>query len=163
MNSTQFWVGMLVPSLVKRAVPFLKNVFKLPEFDPETQKRVTSKHYPAHYSALYNLWQISLIANPVVFLVLSLFYLPQLFPDKQIGILLWVVLINFFGSIFLLGAILDVILWCISSHDFKDYVMFRQIKVGWGFEIKQQIVTLLKIWIIYSFVTLPLVVYLLRG
>ena len=161
MSSTQFWTGMLVPPLIKWANPYLKKFFKLNEFDNQTKERVISKQYPPFYSFLYNLWQISLIGSPVVFFTLTLIYLPQLFPHKQVGTLIFAGLLNFFGSIFIIGAILDIILWNISSDDFRDYVRYRQLKVGWGFEIKQQIVTLFKIGIIYYIAAFPVILYLL--
>lgn len=161
MSSTQFWVGVLVPPIIKRAMPFLKKTFNLPEFDEKTRQRVTSKQYPSFYSALYNLWQVSLFFSPVVFMIIGWIYLFQLFPQKNPGLLLLVGLLNLFGSFFILGAILDIIFWSISPKNFRDYVRYRQIKIGWGFEFKQQIITLLKIGFIYYLITLPLQAYLL--
>lgn len=59
MSSTQFWVGLLVPPLIKWANPKIKRVFKLQEFDILTQERVTTKQYPTYYGVLYGLWGYS--------------------------------------------------------------------------------------------------------
>jgi len=40
------------------------------------------------------------------------------------------------GVWFIAGAILDLLFWQISPQTFRDYVIFRQIKSGWGFDIK---------------------------
>lgn len=161
MSSTQFWVGALVPPLIKKTVPFLKKAFHLPEIDKATKQRVTSKQYPPFYSTFYNTWQLSLIFTPIIFMIISLVYLFQQFPQKSAGTLIFIALLNFFGSFFILGAILDIVLWTISSKNFKDYVRYRQMKVGWGFEIKQQIAMLLKIGVVYYLVTFPLQAYLI--
>lgn len=65
------------------------------------------------------------------------------------------------GVWFIFGALLNFLFWQVSPENFKDYVRFRQIKSGWGYEIKQQISTLIKIGIIYYILVAPVVLYLL--
>lgn len=65
------------------------------------------------------------------------------------------------GAFWILGAILDFLFWRISPESFRDYVIFRQIKSGWGYDIKQQIITLFKIGSIYYLVAIPVMIILL--
>ena len=85
----------------------------------------------------------------------------QLFPAKSFAVLTLIVLINMIGVWFIFGAILDALFWQISPENFRDYVKFRQLKSGWGYDIKQQIVTLVKIGIIYYVIASPVMLFLL--
>lgn len=161
MSSTPFWVGMLVPPLIKWANPFLKKFVKLNEFDSQTKERVITKKYPFYYSFLYTLWILILLGTGIAVLLFMMIYGSKLFPEKSFAILTFVGLINMIGAWFILGALLETVFWQISSENFRDYVKFRQLKSGWGYNIKQQIFTLVKIGIVYYILTLPLIVYLL--
>lgn len=161
MSSTQFWVGMLVPPLIKWVNPYFKRFFKLTEFDTQTKERVISKQYPAYFGALYALWIITLLGAGVAALLFIIVYGQSIFPEKSLAILTFIGLVNMIGAWFLLGALLDFFFWQISPPNFRDYVIFRQIKSGWNYEINQQIATLLKIGVAYYLVTFPLQAYLL--
>lgn len=161
MSSTQFWVGMLVPPLMKWANPYLKKFFKLNEFDAQIKERVTAKQYPIFYGALYSLWVITLLSTGIAVLLLFMVYGSNLFPGKSFAVHTFLGLINMFGAWFILGALLDALFWQISSENFKDYVKFKQLKSGWGYDIKQQIITLLKIGIAYYLLVIPITLYLL--
>ncbi|MDP3973755.1 MAG: hypothetical protein Q8P92_02895 [Candidatus Daviesbacteria bacterium] len=163
MNSTQFWVGALVPPFIKWVNPYLKRFFKLSEFDSETKKRVSSKQYPSYFGFLYSLWVISLLSSGFITLLWFMIFGQPLFPDKSYAVPVFLGLINMIGVWFIAGAILDLLFWQISSENFRDYVILRQIKSGWGFDINQQIATLVKIGIVYYIITLPLTLYLLVG
>lgn len=161
MSLTQFWVGALVPPLVKWLNPYLKKFFKLTEFDNQTKSRVLSKSYPAYFGFLYILWGISLISGGLTVLIFMMIYGTTIFPNKNYAVPVLIGLINMIGAFWILGAILDFLFWQISSANFRDYIIFRQIKSGWGYDINQQIVTLFKIGFIYYIVVLPLILYLL--
>lgn len=161
MSSTQFWVGMLVPPIVKWANPKIKRVFKLLEFDSQTQERVTTKQYPIYYGALYGLWVIIILGSGVAVLLFLMIFGQNIFPDKGFITFTALGLINMIGTWFIFGALLDILFWQVSSENFRDYVKFRQLKSGWGYDIKQQISTLVKIGVIYYLLTLPIMVYLL--
>lgn len=161
MSSTQFWVGALVPPFIKWANPYLKKFFKLNEFDTQTKQRVTHKQYPTYYRVLYGFWVITLLGTGVTELLFLIVYGQSMFPEKSFAILTFVGFINMIGVWFIFGAILDALFWQISSENFRDYVRFRQIKSGWGYNMKQQIYTLFKIGIIYYLVVSPVIVYLL--
>lgn len=161
MSSTQFWVGMLVPPFIKWANPYLKKFFKLNEFDIQTQERVTSKQYPFYYLFLYSLWVITILGSGVAVLLLMMVFGQNIFPDKGFITFTVVGLINMIGAWMIFGALLDILFWQISSENFKDYVKFRQLKSGWGYDIKQQISTLIKIGIIYYIITSPVLLFLL--
>lgn len=161
MGSTQFWVGALVPPLIKWANPYLKKFFKLNEFDTQTQARVTSKQYPSYYGVLYGLWIITILGTGVAVLLFMIIYGTAIFPGKGYAALIFAGLINMIGAWFIFGAFLDMIFWQISPENFRDYVKFRQLKDGWGYDIKQQILTLLKIGFIYYIFALPLTIFLL--
>lgn len=161
MSLTQIWVGVLVPPIVKWASPKLKKVFKLQEFGLQTQARVAAKQYPVYYSVLYGLWVMSLVGSGIAVLLLMMIYGAVIFPGKSFAVIIFLGLINMIGTWFIFGALLDIIFWQISSENFKDYVKFKQLKSGWGYDIKQQIVTLLKIGVIYYLFAAPLMYYLL--
>ena len=161
MSSTQFWVGLLVPPIVKWASPLLKKFFDLPEFDAHTRERITAKQYPSYFSFLYGIWILALLASGIIALLSLLIYGPTLFPDKNYAVPVFLGLINMIGAWFIFGALLDGLFWRISSEHFRDYVMFRQLKEGWGYDIQQQIVTLFKIGFIYYLVMLPFILFLL--
>ncbi|MBI2315171.1 hypothetical protein HYU93_03920 [Candidatus Daviesbacteria bacterium] len=161
MSSTQFWVGMLVPPFLKWANPYLKKFFKLTEFDNETKTRVFSKTYPVYFGFLYGLWVTALLSTGFIALIWFMISGPALFPDKSYAVPVFLGLINMIGVWFVFGALLDILFWKISSENFRDYVKFRQLKSGWGFDIKQQIAALFKIGIIYYILTLPVMAYLL--
>ncbi|MBI2338409.1 hypothetical protein HYU95_04465 [Candidatus Daviesbacteria bacterium] len=161
MSSTEFWVGMLVPPFLKWANPYLKKFFKLTEFDSETKTRVFAKQYPAYFSFLYGLWILALLSTGFIVLLWFMISGPTIFPDKSYATPIFLGLINMIGVWFILGAILDFFFWQISPNNFRDYVILRQIKSGWGYDIKQQISTLVKIGIIYYIFALPIVLYLL--
>ena|SRR3989344_3776544 len=162
MSSTQFWVGMLVPPFLKWVNPYLKKFFKLTEIDNETKTRVFSKTYPAYFGFLYSLWIVALLSTGFIALIWFMVFGPALFPDKNYAIPVFLGLINMIGVWFICGAILDFLFWRISPANFRDYIIFRQIKSGWGYEISQQISALLKIGIFYYIITLPLMLALLR-
>lgn len=161
MSSTQFWVGMLVPSLIKWVNPRLKKFFKLNEFDAQTKIRVTTKQYPFYFSFFYTLWVLALLGTGILELLLMMIYGMEIFPGKNFAVIIFLGLINMIGVWFIFGAILDALFWQISPKNFKDYVIFKQLKSGWGYDIKQQAATLFKIGIIYYIITLPLIIYLL--
>lgn len=161
MSSTQFWVGALVPPLIKWASPLFKKFFKLTEFDAQTQERITTKQYPFYYSFLYTLWVLALLGTGISALLLMIINSQILLPDKNYAILIFLGLINMIGVWFIAGAFLDWLFWKISTENFRDYVKFRQLKSGWGYDIKQQILTLLKIGFIYYLVAIPTMVILL--
>ncbi|MBI2021678.1 hypothetical protein HYS93_02205 [Candidatus Daviesbacteria bacterium] len=161
MSSTQFWVGALVPPLVKWLNPYLKKFFKLSEFDSQTQERVASKQYPFFYGALYTLWVLTLLGSGITVLLLMMIYGPAFFPGKSYTALILIGLINMIGSWMIFGAILDALFWQLSPENFRDYVKFRQLKSGWEYDIKQQIITLFKIGFIYYLLTAPIILYLL--
>lgn len=160
MSSTQFWVGALVPPFIKWASPVLKKIFKLSEFDDQTKVRVFAKSYPIYFGFLYTLWGISLILGGLAVLILMMVYGPTILPDKNYAVLVLLGLINMIGAFWILGAILDFLFWQVSPENFRDYIIFRQIKSGWGYDIKQQILTLLKIGFIYYLIALPLMALL---
>lgn len=161
MSSTQFWVGMLVPPILKWASPVLKKFFKLEEFDNQTRARVFAKSYPIYFGFLYVLWGISLISGGLAILILMMIYGPTILPGKNYGVLIFLGLINMIGAFWILGAIFDFLFWQISPQNFRDYIIFRQIKSGWGYNIKQQIITLFKIGLVYYLIALPVMVILL--
>jgi len=161
MSSSQFWVGMLVPPFLKWASPRLRKFFKLEEFDAHTRERITTKQYPSYFSFLYGLWILALLASGIIVLLSFMIYGQTLFPDKNYAVPVFLGLINMIGVWFIFGAILDAVFWRISSEHFRDYVMFRQLKSGWGYDIKQQIVTLFKIGFVYYLVMFPLILLLL--
>ncbi|HCM37504.1 MAG: hypothetical protein UV61_C0002G0054 [Candidatus Gottesmanbacteria bacterium GW2011_GWB1_43_11] len=161
MSSTQFWVAVFVPQIIERISPHFKRLFALKEFDSQTQQRVSSKEYPAFYALLYLLWGISLISFGCVLLLFIIIYMTQLVPQEKYGLIIWFGLIMFLGSFMIPGALLDFLFWSISPENFRDYVKFRLIKSGWGYEMRDQIMTLFKIGLIYLLLTSPLVIYLL--
>lgn len=161
MSSTQFWVGGLVPPFIKWVNPYLKKFFKLTEFDSETKAQVLTKQHPFYFSFLYGLWIMVLMSSGFTVLILLMIYGPTIFPDKSYAVFVFLGLINMIGVWFIFGALLDLIFWQISPENFKDYVKFRMIKSGWGYEIKQQVITLFKIGFVYYIFTLPVMLYLL--
>lgn len=161
MSSTQFWVGMLVPPFIKWVNPHLKRFFKLTEIDSETRTRVFSKTYPTYFGFLYGLWIMTLLSTGFVVLLWFMISGTAFFPDKSYAVPVFLGLINMIGVWFIGGAILDFLFWQISPQNLKDYIIMRQIKSGWGYDIKQQILTLVKIGIIYYLITIPIMVFLL--
>ncbi|MBI2601069.1 hypothetical protein HYW42_03885 [Candidatus Daviesbacteria bacterium] len=161
MSSTQFWVGMLVPPFIKWANPYLKKFFKLTEFDEETKKRVSIKTYPFYFSFLYGFWIMSLLSTGFIALIWFIISGPAIFPDKSYAIPVFLGLINMIGVWFIFGAILDALFWQLSPENFRDYVRLRQLKLGWGYDISQQIATLFKIGTVYYLLFLPVILYLL--
>ena len=161
MSSTQFWVGMLVPPFVKWVNPYLKRFFKLTEIDSETKVGVLNKSYPFYFGFLYGLWATALLSTGFIVLIWLMVSGPALFPNKSYAVPVFLGLINMIGVWFIFGAILDFLFWQISPNTFRDYVVMRQIKSGWGYDMKQQIITLFKIGFIYYLITIPIMVYLL--
>ncbi len=161
MSSTQFWVGAIVPPFIKWIQPRLKRFFKLSEFDSQTKIRVTAKQYPTYFSVLYGLWIISLLSTGFIVLIWFMISGPAIFPGRSYAIPVFLGLINMIGAWFIFGAILDFLFWKVSSENFRDYVILRQIKSGWGYDMKQQIATLVKIGVIYYIFTPPIILYLL--
>lgn len=161
MSSTQFWVGMLVPPFLKWANPHLKKLFKLNDFDQSTKTRVFTKTYPFYFPFLYVLWVLCLLTPGFFVLMWLMISGPSLFPDKSYAVPVFLGFINMIGVWFIGGAILDFLFWQISPNHFKDYVILKQIKSGWGYDIKQQIQTLIKIGVIYYIFALPIMVLLI--
>ena len=161
MSSTQFWVGALVPPLIKWVNPFLRKFFKLAEFDAQTKERVNHKQYPFYFGFLYGLWVTALLSTGLITLVWFMIFGPPFLPDRSYAIPVFLGLINMMGVWFIFGAMLDFLFWQMSTENFRDYVILRQIKLGWGYDIKQQVTTLLKIGLIYYLVAIPIMVLLL--
>lgn len=161
MSSTQFWTGMLVPPFIKWVNPHLKRFFKLTEFNNEIKTRVSTRHYPFYFSFFYGFWVMALLSTGLVVLLWFMISGPSLFPDRSYAVPVFLGLINMIGVWFIFGAILDALFWQISPENFRDYVRLRQLKSGWGYDIKQQIATLIKIGIIYYVITSPVMLFLL--
>ncbi|MBI4035920.1 hypothetical protein HY383_03140 [Candidatus Daviesbacteria bacterium] len=161
MSSTQFWVGAIVPPFIKWIQPRLKRFFKLDEVDSQIRIRVTAKQYPAYFNVLYGLWIMTLLSTGFIALIWFMISGPVLFPDKSYAIPVFLGLINMIGVWFIFGAILDFLFWQISPNNFRDYVILRQIKSGWGYDIRQQVSALFKIGVVYYLFTLPVILYLL--
>lgn len=161
MSSTQFWVGALVPPFIKWANPYLKRFFKLTEYSNETRIRVSAKQYPVYFSFLYGLWVTALLSTGVLVLLWFMISGTSLFPDRSYAVPVFLGLINMIGAWFIFGALLDIIFWQISPENFRDYIKFRQLKSGWGYDIKQQVITLIKLGIIYYIITSPVMLFLL--
>lgn len=161
MSSTQFWVGMLVPPIVKWVSPALKKFFKLDEFDVKIKARVTTRQYPFYFAFLYGFWIMAILGSGIAVLLVMMIYGPSLFPDKNYGVPVFLGLIHMIGSWFIFGAILDAVFWRISSEHFRDYVMFRQLKSEWRYDIKLQIIILFKIGFVYYLFALPITLVLL--
>ena len=158
MSFTQFFVGMLIPPLVRWSNKHLKNYFKLTEIDALVKERITSKSYPSYYSILYGLWIIALLSNGIIELLFMIIYGPNIFPGKSFAVHTFLGLINMIGVWFIAGAILDFLVWGVSTANFRDYAMFRQLKSGWPYDMKQQISTILKLGILYYLITTPLMI-----
>ena len=163
MSSTQFWVGMLISPFLKWVNPSLRKFFNLPKINNVTKNRVFSKTYPTYFGFLYSLWIMALLSSGFIELIWFMLSGPALFPGKSYAIPVFLGLINMIGIWFIFGALLDILFWQVSSENFRDYVKFRMIKSGWGYEIKQQIITLIKLEIIYYVVVSPLIAYLLMS
>lgn len=161
MSSMQFWVSLLVPPIVKHLQPRLRRFFTLSEFNAETRIRVLNKQYPKSYNSFYNLWIISLLVPGIASLFLVMYFAQGLVPVEKYSAVAFIGIINMFGVWFIGGAILDFIFWQISPPNFRDYVIFRQIKTGWGFDIKEQIITLFRIGFVYYLVVIPIMLLIL--
>lgn len=161
MSVQYFVIPLLVPWLTKKALGVIARAFKLQGFDAHTQARVRQQRYPRYYSALYFLWAMTLLAGGCVVLWPIFTVLPRLFPDKGIATFMWVGLINVIGGWFLIGALLDAILWRLSSARFKDYVRLRLLESGTGYEMRQQIAVLTTLGLLYYVVGGPVTLYLL--
>ncbi|MDP3769817.1 MAG: hypothetical protein U1A23_01540 [Candidatus Sungbacteria bacterium] len=158
-----FWhnsiIGAFVPSLVKKAVPFIAKKFKLAEFDAAARERVSRQNYPKHYVLWYGLWGFKLVMSG--FVVFGAFFIAGIRFPESFGLLVLMGIVNMVGAWLLLGGLINAALWRVSSEHFQDYVRFRQIKSGTGYVIEQQIWVLIKIGIIYYIVLLPVMLGLL--
>ncbi|MBI2173649.1 MAG: hypothetical protein HYU33_00415 [Candidatus Omnitrophica bacterium] len=161
MSSHYSLIAVLVPLLTKKAIPLIQRIFKLQAFDAQTQDKVRQQPYPRYYRALYDLWLIALILGGCAVTFLLVGFFSRFFPEKSIATLIWMGIINMIGVWFLFGAFLDALLWRMASEKFKDYVKLRQIESGTGYEIPQQIATLIKLGILYYLVVSPIILYLL--
>ncbi len=161
MSSTQFWVGLVVPPFLRWVNSYLKKFFKLSEFDHETKRGVFTKNYPFYFGFLYWFWVMALLSTGLTVLILFMIYGSVIFPNKSYALLIFLGLINMIGVWFIVGALLDFLFWKISSENFRDYITFRLIRSGWRYDMKQQIITLIKLGIIYYVVVSPLIAYLL--
>lgn len=161
MSSTQFWVGALVPPLIKWVNPYLKKFFKLNEFDVQTKARVANKQYPSYFGVLYGVWVITLLGTGIAALLFFMIYGTEIFPDKNYAVPVFLGLINMIGAWLIFGALLDILFWQISSENFKDYIRLRNLKDGWGYDINQQVAVLFKLGFIYYLIVIPVMAYLL--
>ena len=152
-------IGALVPSLVKKAVPFVARKFRLGEFDEATKARVSRLVYSKYYGLLYGLW-ISVLFI-IGFAALGLFFaLAARFPEK-VAAYIFLGIITMIGAWLILGAALDAVFWLLSPKHFRDYVRLRQIKSGGGYPIEGQIKVLLTLGVIYYIIFLPVMIFLL--
>ena len=163
MSLTQFWAGMFVPPIVKWANPVIGKYLKLKKLDANIQEKVTNRSYHSYFALLFDLWILAILGSGIAVLIFIMIYGPNLFVGRSFVALTILGLINMIGVWFIFGGLLDFLFWQISSKDFRDYVIFRQIKSGLGYDVKQQIVTLFKIGLIYYIVTLPIMIFLLSS
>lgn len=161
MSAQYSVIPWLVPWLTKKALGVIARAFKLQEFDACTQARVRQKRYPRYYAALYVLWALLLFAGGCTVLWPIFQVLPPLFPEKGIATFILVGLINVIGGWLLIGALLDAIFWRFASSQFRDYVRLRQLEAGTGYEMRQQIVVLATLGLLYYMVGGPVTLYLL--
>ncbi len=152
-------IGALVPTLVKKAVPFVAKKFGMTEFDEATKVRLNGQPYPRYYGLLYGLWILALFMIGFVALGLSFVFAAKS-PEKAASYI-WLGLINMIGFWFILGAFFDTIFWGISTKKFRDYAYMRQIRSGSPYSMAQQIKVLLKIGVWYYMIVSPIIFFLL--
>jgi len=159
-------IGVLVPALIKKTPAALKRIFKLLAIDDATKARVAAKAYPRYYKIGYALWLLCLFSSGFIAFGYIAFYLPAAFVDFDYASEYWkfiaLGLINMIGAWLIVGAILDMIFWSLSSVNFRDYVRYRNIKEGMDVEMPEQIRTLWKIGIGYYILFSPILYFLLR-
>lgn len=162
MSSFQYSIiGALVPGIVKKAVPFIAKKLRLQQFDTATRQRVAAKTYPWYYGSLYALWLLLLFLSGIIGSLFFTLFLFRRFPDFGFARSVWIGLINAIGGWLLLGALIDALLWAVSSADFKDYVVFRQMKSGTPYPIEDQIRALKILGGMYYTVMLPVILLIL--
>lgn len=162
MSSTHYSIiSALVPRIVKKAVPFILKKSKLPEFDGPTQERITAKVYPGYYAALYGFWILLLLSSGFIFFFFVLLFLPSFFPEVGMAAAIWIALINMVGGWLVFGALLDTGLWAMSSANFRDYVMLRQLRSGAPYGIKDQIRILFILGGLYYSIMLPVMFFII--
>lgn len=162
MSSFQYSIiSAFVPSIVRKAVPFIAKKFKVREFDAATRERIIAKIYPWYYATLYEIWILLLLSSGIAFFLFLLLSLPSVFPNISMAAVIWIALINMIGGWLILGAVVDVILWAISSTDFRDYAMLRQMKSGSPYVPEDQFHILFVLAGLYYAVMLPVVLLIL--
>lgn len=100
-------------------------------------EEILHKSYPKTYSLVYIILMILIIGTPI----LGIFIFPRFFNQLQNflfgnGVIFltsgsgldFFVLLNFFGSLLLIGSLIGMVIWLISSPKFRDYLLYRQIK-----------------------------------
>lgn len=150
-------IAAIVPSIVKKAVPFIAKKFKLRELDAPTRERITAGTYPWYYGALYTFWILALFCSGIAFSLFLGFFLWRSFPDLGFASIVWIALINMIGGWLVFGALIDVILWVISSADFRDYAMLQQMKSGSPYVAKDQFRALFVLGGLYYAIMLPVI------
>ncbi|MBI2448359.1 hypothetical protein HYV44_02245 [Candidatus Microgenomates bacterium] len=160
MSSIQYSIiGALIPGLVKKAIPAISKRLGLTSFDATTKNRVGKQKYPPYYGFLYGLWVLLLLASG--FAVLGIFFALAFRTPEKIAPYIWLGLINAIGGWFILGALIDVILWSMSSEKFRDYIRLRLLKAESGYQMADQIKALFKIGIVYYLILSPVIIYLI--
>ncbi len=155
-------IAAILPSLIKKTVPYVAKRLKLAEIDDKTREKVKALRYPRYYAFLFGLWNTAFVGTSFVLMFGIMIYGPKIFPGKGFVLFVWLGILNLIGALALWGGFICAVFWRLSSERFRDYVRLRQIQLGNGYVIEQQIGVMIKIGVVYYLILLPVMFFILR-
>lgn len=165
MNVTGTIFGQIGAWLANKYVPGIFGKLGIPRISKERGEELKSQKYPKYCPFLYGSYKFLLLTISIGGIFLSIFILEKvqkslfgensLYFSSNVGAVIFI-LLNFFGSILLVGTILGFFYYFLGSKTFRNYLTYQSVKQKWNFEMIPILKSLLVITFIYYLLISPL-------
>lgn len=138
------------------------------QFSEGQIKQILSKQYPKWWDVLYALLILGYLAISIGLFFATLFVLPKWYISyHNLNVVttmpasaMFISLIMFFLYLFWVGLFYFTILLKFISKRFYDYMLMQQVRGGYPISLEEATTLTLKLSVVLTFITLPIIVYL---
>lgn len=163
--------GVIAGEIAKKFMPALFNVFKIKKLDEDKIQEIQSTTYPFYFEIIFICWIFLYIGISIGSIFLIIYSFPRLqellFSSGAIYFSAnsdpaYAALVNFPGFLLLGGSILAFFTWRVSSHTFKNFLLYRGLQGGSNFDFLASFKPIFVLGIIYYLLTAPIFYLLLK-
>lgn len=163
--------GVIAGEIAKKFMPALFNALKIKKLDEDKIQEVKNTTYPFYYEILFISWIFLYIGISIGSIFLIIYFFPRLqellFSSGAIYFSAnsdsaYAALVNFPGFLLLGGSILAYLTWGVSSHNFKNFLLYKGLQGGNNFDFLASFKPIFVIGIIYYLLSAPIFYFLLK-